>query len=73
MKLRMLGYTYKYETCLNAGMMGRIFIYIYIPVPNEKSGKCVDPGIQGISPGNSVCVRGEQPKPSPVRPMSPKE
>ncbi len=29
----------------------------YVPiVPDGKSGKCLDPGIQGTSPGNSVCV-----------------
>ncbi len=42
-------------------------------VPDRISGKCLDSGIQGTSPGNSVCVESEQPKPSPVHPDSPKE
>ncbi len=35
-------------------------------VPDGISGKCLDPGIQGTGPGGSVCVRSEQPKPSPI-------
>ncbi len=49
------------------------FLYRYGVVPNRLSGKCLDPRIQGTSPGNSVCVEGELPKPSPVCPESPKE
>jgi hypothetical protein len=38
-------------------------------VPNGISGKCLNPGKQGTSPGDSVCAR----RVSPIHPESPKE
>jgi hypothetical protein len=43
-----------------------------ILVPIGILGKCLDPGIQGTSPGNSMCM-WRMNNPSPVCPESPKE
>jgi hypothetical protein len=41
-------------------------------VPDRRSVKCLDPGIQGISLGDSVSEGGGQPKTSPAPPGVPK-
>jgi hypothetical protein len=35
-------------------------------VPDRRSVKCLDPRLQGVSLGGSVCGVGWQPKPSPA-------
>ncbi len=46
--------------------MSHSAVLIVLTVPDRILGKFLDPGIQGTSPDDSVCVggRGEQPKPS---------
>ncbi len=44
-----------------------------IAVPDRVSVKSLDPGRQGICPGDSVGVKGQQPKLSPAPLESPKE
>jgi hypothetical protein len=39
---------------------------MYVAVPNRRSVKCLDPGLQGIGLGNSVCGGDVRPKPCPA-------
>jgi hypothetical protein len=41
-------------------------MYTENTVPDRRSVKCVDPGLQGTSLGDSVCEEGGRPKPSPA-------
>jgi hypothetical protein len=40
---------------------------MWLWLPDGKSGKCLDPEIQGAGLGKNVCAEGEQAKPSLAR------